>query len=45
MFTNLSKVLSSCMLSDILDDLNIKGVISHMTLNLPEKRVLGRAKL
>lgn len=44
MFTNLSKVLSSCMLSDILDDLNIKGVISHMTLNLPQKRVLGRAK-
>ncbi|NJE29248.1 cytidyltransferase [Megamonas funiformis] len=44
MFTNLSKVLSSCMLSDILDDLNIDGVVSHMTLNLPQKRVLGRAK-
>ena len=44
MFTNLSKILSSCMLSDILDDLNIDGVVSHMILNLPHKRVLGRAK-
>lgn len=44
LFKNLSAVLSSCMLSDIMDDLGIDGVVRGLTLNMPDKRILGRAK-
>lgn len=36
--------LSSPMLSDILDDLGVKGVIPGLKSSLPDVRVLGRAK-
>ncbi|GAA0285583.1 CMP-N-acetylneuraminic acid synthetase/regulator of RNase E activity RraA [Gracilibacillus halotolerans] len=43
-FRNLSRVLSSPMLSDIMDDLGIDGFIGGFTLNIDEKKVMGRAK-
>jgi len=45
LFANLRLVLSSALLSDVLDDLGIAGVLSsEFKLNLPDQRVLGRAK-
>ena len=35
--------LSSCIFSDILTDLGIDSVITGLTLNIPSKRVMGRA--
>ncbi|CAM3691873.1 cytidyltransferase [Cohnella lubricantis] len=43
-FNNLKHILSSPMLSDILDDLELNGVISGYKLNLEDKKILGRAK-
>lgn len=44
LFKNISQILSSCILSDILDDMDIKGVIRNLQLNMPDKKILGRAK-
>jgi CMP-N-acetylneuraminic acid synthetase/regulator of RNase E activity RraA len=45
LFNNLKLLLSSALLSDILDDLNLNGVLSSkFTLNLPNAKILGRAK-
>ncbi len=45
LFKNLSSKLTSAMLSDILDDLGIEhSTITELTLNLPCKKLLGRAK-
>ena len=45
LFNNLKLLLSSALLSDILDDLNLNGVLSSkFSLNLPDAKVLGRAK-
>lgn len=41
---NLVSHLSSPMLSDILDDLGVKAVVTGLEPNLPDARVLGRAK-
>nr|WP_315255315.1 hypothetical protein [uncultured Flavobacterium sp.] len=44
-FRNLSHLLTSPILSDIFDDLNINNqIISHFKLNLEGKKILGRAK-
>lgn len=43
-FNYLSKLMTSAMLSDILDDLGIDGFVRDLQLNLPSKKVLGRAK-
>jgi len=43
-FRNLSSVLSSPMLSDIMDDLGLDGFISGLKLNTENKKVMGRAK-
>lgn len=43
-FRNLSRVLSSPMLSDIMDDLGLDGFISGLKLNIENKKVMGRAK-
>lgn len=44
-FQNLRLLLSSALLSDILDDLGLEGVLSDkFQLNLPDARILGRAK-
>lgn len=44
-FANLSKYLSSSILSDILDDMGIKGrTLTGYKLNIPSKKALGRAK-
>ncbi|BDQ02886.1 cytidyltransferase [Ignavibacterium sp.] len=45
LFDNLKLLLSSALLSDILDDMNLSGVLSSkFSLNLPNAKVLGRAK-
>jgi len=44
LFKNLAYVLNSAMLSDILDDMNINGVINGLQLNIKSKKILGRAK-
>ncbi|MDH7604906.1 MAG: cytidyltransferase [Melioribacter sp.] len=45
LFNNLKLLLTSALLSDILDDLGLLGVLSSkFTLNLPNSKVLGRAK-
>lgn len=44
LFKNLEKQLSSALLSDILDDLGVDGVITGLTANLPHTKILGRAK-
>jgi len=36
--------LTSSMLSDILDDLNIDGVLQNFDLNLKDKKIFGKAK-
>ncbi|MBW5445883.1 cytidyltransferase [Cohnella sp. CFH 77786] len=41
---NIKNFLSSPMLSDILDDLGINGVVSGYTLNLEDRKIMGRAK-
>lgn len=43
-FRNLSRILSSPMLSDIMDDLGLNGFIGGLTLNIKNKKVMGRAK-
>jgi len=43
-FRNLSRVLSSPMLSDIMDDLGVDGFISGLKLNIENKKAMGRAK-
>lgn len=42
-FRNMKNVLSSSMLSDILDELKIDGVISDLHPNIPDKKIFGRA--
>jgi regulator of RNase E activity RraA len=44
LLNNVKTHLTSSMLSDILDDLGLKGVIRGLTLNLPDKKVFGRSK-
>ena len=45
LFANLKLLLSSPLLSDILDDLKLEGVLSReFQLNLPDAKILGRAK-
>ena len=44
LFKNLSGMLTSAMLSDILDEFNIDGVVSNLQLNLKEKKIMGYAK-
>lgn len=42
---NIKHLLTSALLSDILDDMNLQGVLSSkFTLNMPNYKVLGRAK-
>ena len=43
-FKNLSGMLTSSMLSDILDEFDLNGVISGLKLNLQEKKIMGYAK-
>jgi CMP-N-acetylneuraminic acid synthetase/regulator of RNase E activity RraA len=43
-FRNLSRILTSAMLSDIMDDLGLDGFIRGLQLNLENKKVMGRAK-
>jgi len=44
LLNNIKQHLSSPMLSDIMDDLGISGVISGYKLNLPKQKIFGRAK-
>jgi regulator of RNase E activity RraA/CMP-N-acetylneuraminic acid synthetase len=44
MLRNLQPLLSSPILSDILDDLGCKGVVRNLTPNIANARILGRAK-
>lgn len=45
LFQNLKLLLTSALLSDILDDMNLNGVLSsRFRLNLPNSKVFGRAK-
>ncbi|MBK7229891.1 MAG: cytidyltransferase [Ignavibacteriales bacterium] len=45
LFHNLKLLLSSALLSDILDDMNLSGVLSsRFHLNLPNSKIFGRAK-
>lgn len=45
LFANIKLALSSPLLSDILDDLKLEGVLSReFELNLPDQKILGRAK-
>lgn len=41
---NMGQILTSCILSDVLDDMKINGVIRGLQLNMPDKKMLGRAK-
>jgi len=42
---NLKLLLTSALLSDILDDMNLTGVLSSsFLLNMPNQKILGRAK-
>ncbi|ADO77995.1 cytidylyltransferase domain-containing protein [Halanaerobium praevalens] len=43
-FRNLSKILTSAMLSDIMDDLNLDNFISGLKPNMKNKKIMGRAK-
>lgn len=43
-FRNLSNILSSAVLSDIMDDMELNGFIGGLKLNLENKKLLGRAK-
>ncbi|MBN1197432.1 MAG: cytidyltransferase [Candidatus Aminicenantes bacterium] len=42
--SNIRNHLTSSILSDIVDDLGIGGIIKGFTLNLPQKKILGKAK-
>ena len=45
LFNNLRLLLSSALLSDILDDMGLSGVLSsRFMLNIPNQKVFGRAK-
>lgn len=45
LFNNLKLLLTSALLSDILDDLGINGVLSsNFLVNLPNSKIFGRAK-
>nr|WP_092074322.1 cytidyltransferase [Dendrosporobacter quercicolus]NSL49226.1 cytidyltransferase [Dendrosporobacter quercicolus DSM 1736]SDM88485.1 CMP-N-acetylneuraminic acid synthetase [Dendrosporobacter quercicolus] len=45
LFKNLNSLLTSSILSDILDDLGMPdNITSKLSLNLPNKKILGRAK-
>ena len=45
LFDNLRLLLTSAMLSDILDDLELTGVLSNgFHLNIPNQKIFGRAK-
>ena len=45
LFNNLKLLLSSPLLSDVMDDMGVQGVLSRdFQLNLPRQRVFGRAK-
>lgn len=45
LFDNLKLLLTSALLSDILDDFGINGVLSsNFQLNLPNSKIFGRAK-
>lgn len=45
LFANLKLALSSPLLSDVMDDLGVTGVLSReFQLNLPDQKILGRAK-
>jgi regulator of RNase E activity RraA/CMP-N-acetylneuraminic acid synthetase len=45
LFQNLKLQLNSPLLSDVLDDLGLEGVLSkEFQLNLPEQKIFGRAK-
>lgn len=41
---NIKNHLSSSLLSDIMDDLSLNGVISDLNLSLEGKKIIGRAK-
>lgn len=41
---NIKSHLTSAMLSDILDDIGINGVLKDFTLNLSDKKIFGKAK-
>lgn len=41
---NIKNNLTSAMLSDILDDLGVDGVISGLQINLENRRIFGRSK-
>lgn len=41
---NMGQILTSCILSDILDDMGLKGVIRGLQLNMADNKVMGRAK-
>ncbi|MFW5795449.1 MAG: cytidylyltransferase domain-containing protein [Bacillota bacterium] len=43
-FRNLSKILTSAMLSDIMDNLNLDNFISGLKPNMKNKKIMGRAK-
>lgn len=45
LFHNVKLLLSSPLLSDVMDDLGVTGILSkEFRLNLPQSKVLGRAK-
>lgn len=45
LFNNLKLLLTSALLSDILDDLGVNGVLSsNFQVNLPNNKIFGRAK-
>lgn len=43
LFELLAKHLTSCILSDIMWEYNIKSTITGLKLNLPDKKIMGRA--
>ncbi len=45
LFSNIKLALSSPLLSDVMDDLGVQGVLSRdFQMNIPEQKILGRAK-
>lgn len=45
LFNNIKLLLTSALLSDILDDMGLEGVLSpEFQVNIPDAKVLGRAK-
>lgn len=43
-FRNLSRILNSALISDILDDLGVKGYMAGFEPNINTKKMMGRAK-